>query len=179
MRRGTIRVLGAIAVMALVLCGCGPRGGEGQDCPPGVKSATPSGFCIPRYLSLRSGEVLARKGPGKDYPAVFVYRAKGLPVQVVDETSDWRRICDPEGAAAWVHRSMVEGARTVFALGDQPVTLRRAPADGAPAAAYLRPRSIAAVGRCQGDWCQVSAGGASGWVKTGEVWGLSPTPQCR
>lgn len=166
-------------VMALALCGCGAHVGEGQDCPPGVKSATPSGYCVPRYLSLRSGEVLARKGPGKDYAPVFVYRAKGLPVQVVDETGDWRRICDPEGAVVWVHRSMVEGVRTVFAVGDEPVTLRRTPADDGPASAYLRPRSIAALGRCKGDWCQISAGGASGWVKSGEVWGVSPSVQCR
>jgi len=179
MRRGTIGAWGLVGAIGALLCACSPHGGEGQDCPTGVKSATPSGFCIPRYLSLRSGEVLARKGPGKDYAPVFVYRAKGLPVQVVDETSDWRKICDPEGGVVWVHRSMVEGVRTVFAIGDQPVTLRRAPVDGSPAVAYLRPRSIALVGRSKGDWRQVSAGGQAGWVKSGEVWGLSPTLQCR
>ena len=165
--------------MALGLFGCGPHGGEGQDCPPGVKASTPSGYCIPRYLSLRSGEVLARKGPGKDYAPLFTYHARGLPVQVLDETSDWRKICDPEGGVVWVHRSMVEGVRTVFARADQPVTLRRAPAEGAPAVAYLRPRSIALVGPSKGDWRQVTAGGAAGWVKSDEVWGLNPTPQCR
>jgi SH3-like domain-containing protein len=175
---GSTRNAAALAAAALSLGACGVHGGEGQDCPRGVKAATPSGYCLPRYLSLKSGEVFARKGPGKDYATVFVYHARGLPVQVVDETTDWRRICDPDGGLYWVHRSMVEGSRTVMAPAGQPVTLRRLPADGAAAAAYLRPRSLATLGRCQGPWCEVSAGGASGWLKSSEVWGLSAAIQC-
>ncbi|MFI4936283.1 MAG: SH3 domain-containing protein [Caulobacterales bacterium] len=158
---------------------CGDHGSEGQDCPTGSKTATPSGYCVPRYLSLKRGEVFGRKGPGKDYPTSFVYHAQGLPVQVVDETTDWRRICDPEGGAVWVHRSMLDGRRTVMAIGAQSVTLRRTPADTGAAAAYLNPRAVAALDHCQGDWCKVSAGGASGWLKADQVWGLAPTPQCR
>ena len=87
-------IAASLATLAL-LGACGGKGGEGADCPAGVKQKTPSGYCVPRYLSLKRGEVFGRKGPGKDYATVYVYHARGLPVQVVDETSDWRRICDP------------------------------------------------------------------------------------
>ena len=178
MRRAGIGAGAALVVTLASLGACGGHGGEGQDCPSGVKAATPSGYCIPRYLSLKRGEVFARRGPGKDYPALFVYHAQGLPVQVVDETTDWRRICDPSGALVWVHRSMVDGRRTVVALGAQALPLRASPKDGAAVGAYLKPRSLAALGRCDGGWCQVSAEGASGWVKPAEVWGVSPQLQC-
>lgn len=172
-----LRIAGSL-LMLLVLGACEGRGGEGADCPAGVKAQTPSGYCVPRYLSLKRGEVFGRKGPGKDYPAVFVYHAIGLPVQVVDETADWRRICDPDGGAVWVSRSMVDGRRTVMARGPTPATLHRAPsADSAPAA-YLRPRAIATLGHCRGSWCEVSADGADGWVAAADVWGLAPQPQC-
>jgi SH3-like domain-containing protein len=162
-------------VLALGACG---RGGEGADCPAGAKNATPSGYCVPRYLSLKRGEVYGRKGPGKDYPTIFVYHARGLPVQVIDETTDWRRICDPDGGAVWVASAMVDGRRTVMAPAKGPVTLRREPSDTAAPAAYLAPRAIASLGRCQGDWCQVTAADVSGWVKASEVWGLAPQAQC-
>ena len=178
MRRTQKYLLAASLLAALVVGACEGRGGEGADCPAGVKAQTPSGYCVPRYLSLKRGEVFGRKGPGKDYPAAFVYHARGLPVQVVDETSDWRRICDPDGGAAWVSRSMVDGRRTVMSVGAAAVALRRSPADGAAADAYLRPRAIASLGRCKGDWCEVSADGGEGWVKSTEVWGLAPQPQC-
>ena len=133
---------------------------------------------MPRYLSLKRGEVFGRKGPGRDYPAVFVYHARGLPVQVVDETSDWRRICDPDGGLVWVSRAMVDGRRTVFAKGGQPIPFRRAPRDDAPIAGYLRPRAVADLKGAQGAWRRISVGGDTGWVKTSEVWGLDPAPQC-
>lgn len=178
MRRGAVRGL-ALVVAALGASACGGRGGEGADCAAGVRQATPSGYCVPRYLSLKRGEVFGRKGPGKDYPTVFVYHARGLPVQVVDETSDWRRICDPDRGAAWVSSTMVEGRRTVMAVGAGPVPLRGGPSEGGSAVAYLRPRAIAALDRCSGPWCRVGVDGASGWVKSSEVWGLSPAAQCR
>src|ERR1700723_520451 len=154
-------VAGSLAIvslaLALMLGACGGRGGEGADCPDGVKQSTPSGYCVPRYLSLKRGEVFGRKGPGKDYPTVYVYPARGLPVQVVDETTDWRRICDPDGGAVWVASPMLDGRRTVMAPAKGPVTLRRSPAADAAPAAYLAPRAIASLGHCKGDWCQVSA----------------------
>jgi SH3-like domain-containing protein len=65
-----------------------------------------------------------------------------------------------------------------MALGQALVTLRRSPADGAPPSAYLRPRAIAVLGHCRRDWCEVSADGADGWVRSSEVWGLAPQAQC-
>ncbi len=179
MRRKSTRAIAASLATCVWLAACGDRGGEGADCPAGVKQQTPSGYCVPRYLSLKRGEVFGRKGPGKDYATLWVYHARGLPVQVVDETSDWRRICDPDGGAVWVASAMVDGRRTVMATGAGAVALRSDPSDSAGAAAYLRPRAVADLGRCKAAWCEVSADGARGWVKSSEVWGLAPQAQCR
>ena len=173
------RLANPLLLLGLSLGACGVRGGEGADCPAGVKQQTPSGYCVPRYLSLKRGEVFGRKGPGKDYAALYVYHARGLPVQVVDETSDWRRICDPDGGAVWVASAMVDGRRTVMATGQAAVALRTGPSDAAGPSTYLRPRAIADLGRCKGPWCEVTADGARGWVKSSEVWGLASQAQCR
>ena len=179
MGRNSKRAIAASLATSVWLAACGDRGGEGSDCPAGVKQQTPSGYCVPRYLSLKRGEVFGRRGPGKDYPTVWVYHARGLPVQVVDETTDWRRICDPDGGAVWVASAMVDGRRTVMATAAASVALRTDPSDTGAAAAYLRPRAVADLGRCKGDWCEVSADGARGWVKSSEVWGLAQQAQCR
>jgi SH3-like domain-containing protein len=179
MRPKSLRAIAAFVGTLSLLGACSGRGGEGADCPSGVKETTPSGYCIPRWVSLKRGEVFGRKGPGKDYDTAFVYRAKGLPVQVIDETSDWRRICDPDGTTLWVASPMIDGRRTVMANGTAPVALRSAPEEGASAATHLAPRAIASLGRCKGDWCEVEADGARGWLKSSEVWGLAPQAQCR
>jgi SH3-like domain-containing protein len=51
---------------------------------------------IPRWAALKFGEVNARAGPGEDTRVVFVYRARGLPVQILAETREWKRVCDSD-----------------------------------------------------------------------------------
>jgi SH3-like domain-containing protein len=138
-----------------------------------------SGYCVPRYVTLKRDKVYARKGPGTDYPALWVYRARGLPVQIVAETLDWRRICDPDGGAVWVHRSMLDGRRSVEAMGPGPVTLLRAPKDGAPVAGLLNARALANLDRCDGAWCRLRVQGVTGWASADRVWGVAPQSQCR
>jgi SH3-like domain-containing protein len=168
-----------MALGAVILGACGDHAPEGKDCPPAQRARTASGFCVPRWLSLKRAEVLGRKGPGTDYPAVWVYRVRGLPVQVVAETSDWRRICDPDGGAVWVHRLMVDGRRTVMALGVQPLALHRKPGQDAPVSGLLNARALASLDRCEAGWCKLKAGGVAGWVTAGQLWGVADTPQCR
>jgi SH3-like domain-containing protein len=130
-------------------------------------------------VSLKHGEVMARKGPGKDYPAQWVYRAQGLPVQVVAETEEWRRICDPDGGAAWVHRSEIDGRRTLMARSGPQTPIRRAASAGAPVVGLLNTRALARLDRCKGPWCKVKVGGVSGWLDTGTMWGIAAERQCR
>jgi SH3-like domain-containing protein len=168
-----------LAAGMLGLAACGDHGSEGSVCPPTASTATVSGYCVPRYVSLKRDKVYARKGPGTDYPALWIYHAKGLPVQIVAETIDWRRICDPDGGAVWVHRSMVDGRRTVEARGPAPAPLLEAPREGARVDGLLNPRALAKLDRCEGDWCKLEIGGVSGWTMASQVWGVAPTPQCR
>ena len=85
---------------------------------------TPSGQPVPRWLSLKSDEVRARFGPGLDYRILWEYQVSGLPVQVVAETAEWRKICDPEGGVAWVHRSVVSSRRSAFNASDVEIPVR-------------------------------------------------------
>jgi SH3-like domain-containing protein len=140
---------------------------------------TPSGYPVPRYVTLKFGKVNARAGPGDDHRLLWVYRTKGLPVQVVAETSEWRRVCDPEGGLAWVHKRVTDGRRAVINLQNRPAPLLRRPKPGAEAAAFLNARAMASLDRCEKGWCKVKAGGEAGWVRQGTLWGTAESPQCR
>jgi SH3-like domain-containing protein len=139
---------------------------------------TPSGMPVPRYVSLKFDKVNARAGPGDDHKLLFVYRVRGLPLQVIAETSEWRRVCDPEGTLAWVHKRVTDGRRTTMNTTAQPVALLKRPKDGFRPAAYLSSRSLATLDRCDKGWCKVKADHASGWVREGVLWGTTDAPQC-
>ena len=140
---------------------------------------TPSGYPVPRYVTLKFGKVNARAGPGDDHRLLWVYRTKGLPVQVVAETSEWRRVCDPEGGLAWVHKRVTDGRRAVINLQARPAPLLEKPRTGAEPAAYLNVRAMASLDRCEKGWCKVKVGRASGWTRQGALWGTAERAQCR
>jgi len=165
-------------ICAAGLAACGGHVSEGTDCPQAERARTPSGFCVPRWVSLKHGQVMGRKGPGKDYPAQWVYHADGLPVQVVAETEEWRRICDPDGGVAWVNRSEIDGRRTLMSRSATGTPLRRTPSEAAQETGSLNPRALARLVRCKGDWCQVKVGGVQGWMTTDQAWGVDEARQC-
>ena len=139
---------------------------------------TPSGLPVPRYVTLKFGEVNARAGPGDDYRLLWVYKARGLPVQVVAETREWRKVCDPHGGAAWVHMRTIDGRRSVFG-GTPPAEIHARPKAQSRVVAWLRPQSIASLDRCKEGWCRIKVEKVKGWVAAASVWGATETPQCR
>ncbi|MET0272456.1 MAG: SH3 domain-containing protein [Phenylobacterium sp.] len=144
-----------------------------------AERTTPSGLPVPRYVTLKFDKVNARAGPGDDHRLLWMYRVRGLPVQVVAETSEWRRVCDPDGGLVWVHKRTTEGRRAVMNLSPRPAILHRKPKEKAAAAAYLNPRALAALVRCEKGWCRVKVDGVSGWAREGALWGTAEAPQCR
>jgi SH3-like domain-containing protein len=145
----------------------------------GARRRTPSGLPVPRYVSLKFDEVNARGGPGDDYKLLWTYRARGLPLQVIAETADWRRVCDPEGAMAWVHQRTVDTRRTVMRTRAEALDIRRAASPEAPLVARLAGRTTAALEECRQGWCRVTAGRTEGWIPETEVWGTAEKAQCR
>ncbi|MGZ8370808.1 MAG: SH3 domain-containing protein [Caulobacteraceae bacterium] len=143
------------------------------------RTDTPSGLPVPRWLSLKSGEVNARVGPGEDYRILRVYRVKGLPVMIIAETRTWRRIRDPFGQTAWVISGATSGRRTALRMDKRPVALRRKPSAASPVTAWLAGRAIAELDRCKDGWCRLKASGRTGWAPDSAVWGAAPLPQCR
>ena len=140
---------------------------------------TPSGLPVPRYVSLKFQTVNARVGPGDDHRLLWIYHARGLPVQVVAESSECRRICDPDGSLAWVHKRTLDASRTVIRTALPPLALQGGDRTSARVVAFLRSRAIASLTKCdEKGWCRVKVDGVSGWIPRPEVWGLDAHPQC-
>ena len=164
-----------LAVTAAVACAA-VLAGAGQTMPDG--RPPPSGQPVPRWLSLKSSEVHARFGPGLDHRILWEYRVSGLPVQVIAETTEWRKVCDPEGAVAWVHRSVVSSRRSVFNASDEEIPIHSGRAATSPVRARLSPRSLVAMDECEEGWCRIRAGRLRGWVRQADVFGAQERALC-
>ena len=128
---------------------------------------------VPRFVSLRSGEVNLRTGPGTNYPVDWVFVRRGLPVEIIGEFDVWRKIRDWQGTVGWVHQSMLDGRRTARITGADR-ELRRQPAEGAGIVARVAPGVIGRLLECEASWCELDAEGYRGWLKRDEFWGVYP-----
>jgi len=136
----------------------------------------PSGLPLPRFVTFRADEVNLRTGPGKRYPIDWIYRRRGLPVQIIDEFGAWRRVRDRDGTAGWVHTAMLSGRRNVVVTGNTQALFDDA-AEHAGILAYLEPGFLASLENCPGPWCEIVAQGPQdqryrGWVRREALWGI-------
>ena len=118
------------------------------------KAQTTPADKLPRFASLRSDEVNLRVGPGENYPIEWVYKRKDMPVEIIEEFQNWRKIQDWQGTAGWVLDRMVTGKRAVIVAGATRLLYRR-PDPASQVAARAEPGVIARLVECQGLWCRV------------------------
>ncbi|MFZ3234199.1 MAG: SH3 domain-containing protein [Stellaceae bacterium] len=133
----------------------------------------PSAEKLPRFASLRSDEVNLRVGPGENYPIEWILKRKDLPVEILEEFQNWRKVQDWQGDKGWVLDRMVTGKRDVVIAGAVRA-LYRQPDRAAPIVARAEPGVVARLIEFQGAWCHVEASGFKGWVQRSEVWGVYP-----
>jgi SH3-like domain-containing protein len=147
---------------------------------PGAAQETgtgPSGLPLPRFVSLKASPVNVREGPGEGYRIAWVFTRARLPVEVVQEFENWRRIRDSDGSEGWVFQSLLSGQRTaVVAPWEQgePLPLRARPEPEARIVAYLEPRVLADVKKCTGGWCRLTDPRFDGWMQQDRLWGVYP-----
>jgi SH3-like domain-containing protein len=127
---------------------------------------------VPRFVSLDSNLVNLRAGPGKEYPILWVYQRKGLPVEIIQEFDTWRRIRDRDGTIGWVQGNLLSGKRTVQITGEQRAMT--SDADGGATVAYLDPGVVARLVKCKGSACRIEVQGYEGWLPRDDFWGAYP-----
>lgn len=131
-----------------------------------------SGKPVPRYASLRHGTVNGRSGPSLDYPIRWTYERAGLPVVIIRESQDWRKIRDPLGDEVWVNKSQLAAERTAITT-DTGSIFREAN----PRSAYIarfQAGAVLTLGDCEASWCKVEAEGHKGYVRRAQLWGIDP-----
>jgi SH3-like domain-containing protein len=100
-----------------------------------------------------------------------VFQRSGLPVRVIDEYGNWRRIADSDDAGGWVYHALLTGRRMALVTAPE-VTFRAEPADSAPMTARAEQGVVAHLLQCLADWCLVETKGAEGWLPKNAIWGV-------
>ena len=105
-------------------------------------------------MSLKASEANARRGPSLSHKIDWVYKQRGVPLEIYAEYENWRRVRDYEGAGGWIHYSLLSGVRTVLITQDLTNVFRK-PDENALVTARFEKNVVADLGACTKDRCEV------------------------
>jgi len=123
-----------------------------------------------KFLSLKKNEVNVRYGPSLDDPIKYIYRKINLPVKQIDKKENWRRIIDLRNNSGWIHTSQLkEKSNSIIVLEDK--ILFKKPSNFSKPIARLELGRLLIIKKCENNWCKITTGNYSGWIKADNVWG--------
>jgi SH3-like domain-containing protein len=125
---------------------------------------------VPYWASLRSDKVNMRVGPGEEYPILWVFKRKGLPLKVVRLKEGWRLVEDPDGARGWMLARFLTLDRGGYVRGPEPAEMRDKPASGR-VLWRVKPGVSGMLGDCEAGWCRFDISGQVGFVAQDRLWG--------
>ncbi len=167
----------AVRALLLVLVAVVPGCLTGIDAYAQTTRSGPNGLPVPRFVSLKSDRVNVRKGPSLEHDVAWSFVRGGLPVEIVQEFDNWRRIRDWEGEEGWVFHSLLHGRRTGLVTPWEKAELtplRASARSDARIVAELSSNVLVNVEKCADGWCQVSGEKFEGWVDQTRLFGVYP-----
>ena len=154
MRAGIWLVLGAVAL------------GLGA---PAVAQRKP-----PYYVSIDSDKVRMRTGPGRNYPASWLYQRRDLPLKVVDIYGEWRKVEDPGGTQGWMLRQFLSDKKRTAIVVGSVTEMRATPSFSGRVNWRAAPGVVGKIENCANGWCWFDVHGKSGYIEQTHIWGTEP-----
>ena len=151
-----------------------------------------SGLPLPRFVSLKSKRVNMRVGPGRDYKVQWLYVRKGLPMEIIREFGNWRKVRDPNGNEGWVLHSLLSGKRVSIITpwdAHKPDENKTTPApmanmhasatQNSAIVAKIEAGTMGEVEECENEWCKLrviisKSDNITGYVSQSLLWGVYP-----
>ena len=121
------------------------------------------------FLMLKNSKVNVRYGPSFDYPIKFIYKKKFLPVEIIDQKENFRRIIDHKKNSGWVHISQLQKVKSVITLND--INIFKKPSKFSKPVVKAKTGRLLLIKKCEKSWCKIETGKYSGWVEVKNLWG--------
>jgi SH3-like domain-containing protein len=117
---------------------------------------------------------MTRTGPGKNYPGVWLYQRRDLPVRVIKKYDTWRLIQDPDGAKGWMLVTLLSDKRTAMIPPGDARPIRSGRSEAARVRYLAEQGAVGHIDKCKGDgWCRISFGEKDGYIRTSDLWGVA------
>ncbi len=122
------------------------------------------------FLTLRNNTTNLRQGPSFDYPIKIFYKKKYLPVLIIDNSDNFRKIKDHENNTGWIHVSQLSKKKAAIVISEKSILFKNDTVYSNPLAVLAQGR-LCIISKCNDEWCKVKTDKFSGWTKKDNLWG--------
>jgi SH3-like domain-containing protein len=153
------KILSLILALSLISLGSGLAWAQGKP---------------PYWASISAGKARMRTGPGRQFPASWLYQRADLPVKVIETYPNWRKIEDPDGTQGWIQSNLISLIRTAIIVKElRP--LRQSPSAEAQIIWKAEPGVVGRISECGKGWCKFDVHGRMGYLESAHIWGVDPS----
>lgn len=129
----------------------------------------------PYWASIAAGKAYMRTGPGRQFPASWLFVRAALPVKVIETYPNWRKVEDPDGQQGWMQANLLSEDRTGIIRGETQA-LRASPDAGAKISWRAEAGVVGKLSDCAQGWCKFDVSGKAGYVEISHIWGGDELP---
>tara|TARA_B100000787_G_scaffold148570_1_gene120104 strand:+ start:22 stop:471 length:450 start_codon:yes stop_codon:yes gene_type:complete len=122
-----------------------------------------------KFISLKKSKTNVRYGPSFDSKIKYIYKKINLPLKQIDKKENFRRIVDLKNNSGWIHISQLKKSNSVIVLENK--ILFKKPSNFSKPIVRLEKGRLLVIKKCEDDWCNITTGDYSGWIKVKNVWG--------
>lgn len=128
-----------------------------------------------KFAVLKSNKVNVHKGPGTNFPILWVVNQIFMPIEILHESDGWLMIKDFSGDIGWIYSANVNYSKREGIIKENNTALCFSPVKDCISIAVLNKLVLIKLLNCGQKWCRVKVNNISGWVNRNKVWGISPT----
>ena len=122
------------------------------------------------FLTLKYNRVKVRQGPSFEYPVKFIYKKKYLPIKIIDNKDNFRKITDLKNNNGWIHVSQLSKKKSAINIHNLSIIFKKPNIYSQPMA-KLEKGKIVIVKKCKEDWCKIITNDYKGWIFKNYLWG--------
>ena len=122
-----------------------------------------------KFLMLKNKKVNVRYGPSFDHPIKFIYKKIYLPLKIIDEKENFRKIIDHKKNSGWIHISQLKKSKSLITTSPK-ILFKKSTKYSKPLAKLDKGRLIM-VKKCEKNWCNIKTENFTGWIVKNNVWG--------
>ena len=122
------------------------------------------------FLTLKYNNVKVRQGPSFKYPVKFIYKKKYLPIKIIDNKDNFRKITDLKNNNGWIHVSQLSKKKSAINIHNLSIIFKKPNIYSQPMA-KLEKGKMVIVKKCKEDWCKIITNDYKGWIFKNYLWG--------